>query len=131
MSIQIIIKSTVLFSFVFIAAATNAQSSHLLVVEDFAAKIEEIKDKLIVDVRTKAEYGQGHIAGAIFIDYYKSDFKSQLSKLDKGKPVFVYCALGVRSGGAAKILTDLGFKQVYDLQGGLKAWISEQKPIVK
>lgn len=111
--------------------AASAQSSQLLNASDFEKKLQETKDKIVLDVRTKSEYDQGHLVNATLIDYYKSDFKQQLSKLDKNKPVFVYCKAGGRSGSAVEILTDLGFKKVYDLQGGMNAWTKSDNPVVK
>lgn len=99
--------------------------------DEFEKKLETIKDKIVLDVRTKEEFGQGHLASATMIDYYKDDFRQQLSKLDKTKPVFVYCAAGGRSHSSSEILKELGFKYVYDLQGGMRAWKGANKPIVK
>ncbi|MBS1488433.1 MAG: rhodanese-like domain-containing protein [Bacteroidetes bacterium] len=55
------------------------------------------------------------------IDFYRDDFKEKVAKLDKSKPVFVYCLAGGRSKSAAKIMADLGFAAVYDLSGGYRA----------
>ena len=111
--------------------AISQSSLQLLSPNDFEKKLTTLPDKQIVDVRTSEEFRQGHISGAIVIDYYKDDFKAQLSKLDKNKPVFVYCAGGGRSGASASLLSDLGFKQIYDLRGGFNAWSKASKPTVK
>jgi len=121
----------ILMAGVFTLASTSAQSSVLLTVNDFEKKLEVTKDKIILDVRTKDEFGQGHLADATMIDYYKNDFRQQLGRLDKTKPVFVYCAAGRRSSSASEILIELGFKNVYDLQGGMRAWAGAKKPVVK
>jgi len=105
--------------------------SQLLDVKSFDTRMASTKDKIVLDVRTNDEYNQGHLENAVMIDYYQPDFKQRLTKLDKAKPVFVYCAAGVRSEGAAQALVDLGFKQVYDLQGGMNAWKKAKMPIVK
>ncbi|MBK7650688.1 MAG: rhodanese-like domain-containing protein [Flammeovirgaceae bacterium] len=86
---------------------------------------------MIVNVRTQSEYNQGHLHNAILIDYNSSDFKSRLSKLDKTKAVFVYCAAGSRSHAAVNVLAGMGFNEIYDLQGGLSAWQQAKKPITK
>ena len=117
--------------FVLVACSpAGAQTSELLTVADFEKKLATTKSKQVVDVRTPAEYASGHLADAIMININQDDFKTQAAKLDKGKPVFVYCAGGVRSGKAAKVLESLGFK-VYDLDGGIRAWSSAGKPVVK
>ena len=108
----------------------NAQSQ-LLDVKAFDTRMTSTKDKIVLDVRTNDEYNQGHLENAVMIDYYEPDFKQRLAKLDKAKPVFVYCAAGARSEGAAQALVDLGFKQVYDLRGGMNAWKKAKMPIVK
>ncbi len=93
--------------------------------------IEEKTDLQIVDVRTIGEFKAGHLSNAVLIDYYKSDFKAQLQKLDKNKPIVVYCAIGGRSNSALRILKRLGFKESYDLSGGIQAWMEQKLPIVK
>lgn len=93
-----------------------------------------IKDKphlQLIDVRTIGEYKSGHLSNSVLIDYYKTDFKSQLQKLDKDEPIAVYCAVGVRSNSALRILKRLGFKEAYDLSGGIQAWQKKELPIIK
>jgi rhodanese-related sulfurtransferase len=77
----------------------------------------------IVDVRTANEVAQGKINGSMNIDYFSPTFVATAQKkLDKTKPVLVYCAAGGRSASAAKDLKKAGFKKVYDLEGGYDAW---------
>ena len=86
-------------------------------------KLMKDKNAQIVDVRTANEVLQGKIQGSINIDYFKTNFKEiAVSKLDKSKPVLVYCAAGGRSASAAKDLKKAGFKKVYDLEGGYDNW---------
>lgn len=113
-----------------VSSCSQAQNVKELSVADFEKKMATSPTKTILDVRTAGEYQSGHIQDAILMDYYKSDFKQQLSKLDKNKPVFVYCASGGRSGSASDILSDMGFKQIYDLQGGINAWKRDSKKTV-
>lgn len=79
----------------------------------------------LIDVRTPAEFQEGHIPNAENIDYYSSDFIAEIQNLDKNKPVYVYCKSGGRSSDAAEILHENGFKEVYDLKGGITAWHNE------
>jgi rhodanese-related sulfurtransferase len=113
------------------ACAQGNSQSQVLSAADYEKKLAAITDKQVVDVRTQGEYNNGHLTGAVLIDYYKDDFKAKLSKLDKNKPVFVYCAAGSRSGSASDLLAELGFKQIYDLKGGMNAWARAGKPITK
>ena len=77
----------------------------------------------IVDVRTSKEVAEGKIAGSTNIDYFSASFiATAQKKLDKNKPVLVYCAAGGRSASAVKDLKKAGFKKVYDLEGGYDSW---------
>lgn len=77
----------------------------------------------ILDVRTSKEVAEGKITGSMNIDYFSPTFIAiAQKKLDKTKPVLVYCAAGGRSASAAKDLKKAGFKKVYDLEGGYDAW---------
>ncbi len=109
----------------------QAQSVKKLDPQNFDIKFKESKEAILIDVRTPDEYAQGHLANALSIDIYATDFKSRVSKLDKTKPVFVYCKAGSRSGSAVDIMEDLGFKEIYDLSGGIISWQKANKPIVK
>lgn len=80
------------------------------------------KDAQLIDVRTPKEYTSGHIENAINIDYYANDFKSKLAELDRNKPVLVYCKTENRTRETAKILEELGFNEVYTLEGGFTLW---------
>ena len=109
----------------------QAQTVNKLDTQNFDKKLKEAKDPVLIDVRTPGEYAQGHLANAISMDIYSNDFKSRASKLDKSKPVFVYCKAGSRSDSAADVLSDLGFKEIYDLNGGIISWQKANKPIEK
>ena len=76
----------------------------------------------LIDVRTSREFSNGFIAGAKNVDYNGDSFEKQMKKLDKNKPVLVYCAAGGRSENAAELLKEWGFKEVYDLIGGYNGW---------
>jgi rhodanese-related sulfurtransferase len=76
----------------------------------------------LIDVRTPREFSNGNISGSKNIDYNGDSFEKQMKKLDKNKPVLVYCAAGGRSENAAELLKEWGFKEVYDLEGGYNGW---------
>ena len=76
----------------------------------------------LLDVRTPGEFNAGHIKNADNINFTGSDFREKVAKLDREKPVLIYCHSGNRSGKASLILKELGFKEVYDLQGGYSNW---------
>ena len=98
---------------------------------EFEALLAKDATAQLVDVRTPEEYAAGHIEGARLINIYDADFTDQINKLDKAKPVMVYCAAGSRSGSAAKQMSKMGFKKVYDLAGGMGAWRASGKKTVQ
>lgn len=100
-------------------------------VADFAAGLDTTDNALLLDVRTDAEFASGHLKGATQIDFYRDDFNEAIAALDKNQPVFVYCRSGNRSGKAAKQMKALGFKEVYNLEGGIGAWARRNQPISK
>ena len=83
----------------------------------------------ILDVRTPKEYDEGFIEGAKNISFYSSTFSTDIEVLDKHKPIIVYCKMGGRSAKSAKIMKDIGFTEVYDLEGGITKWKLKRKPI--
>ncbi|MCB0574532.1 MAG: rhodanese-like domain-containing protein [Saprospiraceae bacterium] len=107
----------------------NAQSK--LAPQDFERHLKTTAEVQLVDVRTPAEYADGHLAGARNIDYYDDHFTSLIGQLDKDKPVMVYCAKGGRSASAAEKFHNAGFKDVLDLDGGIIAWKEAGMPVVK
>jgi len=100
-------------------------------VADFAAGLDTTDNALLLDVRTDAEFASGHLKGATQIDFYRDDFNEAIAALDKNQPVFVYCRSGNRSGKAAKQMKAMGFKEVYNLEGGIGAWARRNQPISK
>lgn len=118
----------VLLSAVAVLLSTSACQSQsgggerVLEPKEFQAQLDNTSDEILLDVRTPGEYAGGYIAGAKNIDWNGSDFEQQASKLDKSKPVYVYCLGGGRSKAAASKLRKMGFKEVYDLQGGMMNW---------
>jgi rhodanese-related sulfurtransferase len=99
-------------------------------VAEFATLVEK-KEGLLLDVRTNQEYAAGHLEGATQIDFYSPDFQAKIKELDPETPVYVYCRSGGRSGQTAKMMKNLGFKAVYNLEGGIGAWQGSGKPVVQ
>ena len=85
----------------------------------------------LLDVRTRDEFDEGHIAGATLVDVNDSTFVQQaMAVLDKQRPVAVYCRSGRRSARAANLLAEQGCR-VTDLAGGILAWQDAGKELVK
>ena len=89
------------------------------------------EDIIILDVRTPGETNQGYVEGAVIIDFYEDYFLEEVKKLDKEKPIYVYCKVGGRSAQASKMLIENGFKSVFNVDGGFDAWKDANYPQVK
>jgi rhodanese-related sulfurtransferase len=85
---------------------------------------------IILDVRTEQEFRQGHLEGAVLLDYYAPNFRDRFAELDRDALIFMYCRSGNRSSHVLKMADKLGFKTVYDLRGGILAWKSQGLPLV-
>ena len=86
---------------------------------------------VVLDVRTAAEFAEGHIKGAILIDQGQSDFVEKArTTLPMEKKIAVYCRSGRRSANAAGKLADVGYKCI-NLKGGIIAWKEADMPVTK
>ena len=116
-----------------VAAVEAAATSGIRVVspEDAAATIAEPPaDLVILDVRTPKEFSEGHLDGAVMLDFYREDFADALGEFDPDVPYVLYCRSGNRSGQARAIMADLGFTSVEDVDGGILNWVDAGLPIV-
>jgi rhodanese-related sulfurtransferase len=95
-------------------------------VEDIVS--EPPADLVVLDIRTPEEFAAGHIAGAINIDYYADDFEQRLEALDRDVPYVMYCNSGNRSSNTLPLMDSIGFSEVYELEGGIQAWLSAGLP---
>ncbi len=91
--------------------------------EEWKKQLANDANAVILDVRTNDEVAEGKILNAINIDIYKGQgFIYELEELDKSKNYYVYCRSGGRSGQACAIMNQLGFKNAYNLSGGVLEW---------
>ncbi|SCY23638.1 Rhodanese-related sulfurtransferase [Nonlabens sp. Hel1_33_55] len=112
---------TVFISFYQLSAQTSSPVITLSI-DEFKEAIA-IENVQLVDVRTPEEFKEGAIDGAINIDYFQQEtFEKEFEKLDKTKPIYIYCKSGNRSQKSSVILDTLGFNEIYELQGGYTAW---------
>ena len=92
--------------------------------------IDEAPEGLVVlDVRTPAEFAEGHLPDAILVDFRAPDFEDQLTALDPTVPYVLYCRSGNRSGQSMPIMERLGFQEVYEVDGGIVAWMADSLPV--
>lgn len=90
----------------------------------FAEKINTTQNPQILDVRTPEEFNSEHIDNAKNANWLGDSFVADAEKFDKTKAVFVYCKSGGRSKKASEKLQELGFKNIYELEGGFLKWSS-------
>ncbi|MEG2118538.1 MAG: rhodanese-like domain-containing protein [Clostridia bacterium] len=83
--------------------------------------IDEESDYVILDVRTKSEYDDGHIKNAVLIPDNEIAAKAENVLTDKSKKILVYCRSGRRSAAAAKKLISMGYTNIIDF-GGIIDW---------
>ena len=114
---------TSIFSF---AQKTNTNT---LNVNEYETLLKAAKNVQLIDVRTPEEYSSGHLTDAQNVNYYDTDFRDQLNLLDKSKPTFIYCKSGSRSASAMETMEELGFKEIYNLKGGIMAWQASSKAL--
>lgn len=90
--------------------------------KSFAEKLKTTENPQLLDVRTPEEYNAGRIENAVNVNWNGDDFVAKVTSYDKSKPIFVYCKIGGRSAQAANKLAELGFKEIYNLEGGIMKW---------
>ena len=113
-----------------LTTACGQQNFENAEVQEFAELIAD-SNVVVLDVRTAAEFAEGHIQGAVLIDQGQSDFMEKAkATLPAGKTIAVYCRSGRRSANAAGRLADAGYKCV-NLKGGIIAWQGANMPVTK
>lgn len=117
-------------AFALLISACSAQSTDVVDTPTLQAELAQGGVQL-VDVRTPQEWSAGHLEGARHIDWFSDEFKTEAAKLDRNKPVRLYCASGGRSEEAREMLREMGFTDVRDLDGGIQAWKKAGAAIVR
>ncbi|MFQ3352342.1 MAG: rhodanese-related sulfurtransferase [Candidatus Marivariicella framensis] len=94
--------------------------------EEWTLKQNEIKDSIILDVRTTEESNLKRIPNSKLLDIASpSDFMEGLDSMDKKKSYFIYCRSGNRSSQACSVMASVGFDKTYNLAGGIIEWEGE------
>ena len=115
------------FLFLLLVACGEKKEASVLTPNQFDAAYKATENAILLDVRTPEEVATGKIANAENI-VWDDSFANKLSSLEN-KPIFVYCGSGIRSAKAASVLKEKGFKEVYELEGGIKAWKAAGLPV--
>lgn len=113
-------KRLLVFLFVGALVVSCSQKREMPITELTSVDLE---NAVLLDVRTPEEFAEGHLEGAVNMDWYQTDFTSKLESVDRDSKVYVYCKKGGRSAEAAKLMDSLGYK-VIDLTGGYDAWLN-------
>ena len=99
-----------------------------ITVPEFKA-IKENPNLLLLDVRSSSEFTEGHIPGALSVPL--DTLESKVNSFAKDTQIVCQCLSGGRSKIAARYLTELGFSEVYNLEGGLLSWIASGGEVVR
>lgn len=137
--IQLRLPRVILFAVMLAMAGVQAeeeQASAVDKIEVTAAKeyVARHDDAIIMDVRTPAEYDMSHITGAVNVNVQDEDFESMVAGLDKDKTYLVHCTKNPadgRSSRALETLQQMGFKNLYSLEGGYIAWKEAELPLTE
>ena len=108
--------------------ACNDISSQRVSAEDFYTKLVDDNSSIIIDVRTPEEFSKGHLRNALNINWFDENFESQVEILSRERPVFIYCLSGGRSAKALDKISGMGFKNSYELDGGILEWRKNNYP---
>jgi rhodanese-related sulfurtransferase len=119
----------IMASVLLLAGCSTSSTATDLSVSEFSSKVTEAA-VITLDVRTPGEFSEGHIEGALLIDFQSGNFENEIASLDKTKTYAVYCRSGNRSGQAVKVMSDAGFSNLYNLNGGVIDWANAGLPLV-
>ena len=90
--------------------------------KEFSEKLQLENQPQLIDVRSPKEFSDQHLENAKNINWNGDDFEQKVGELDKLKPIYVYCLSGGRSSSASKKLAEMGFKEIYEMYGGIVKW---------
>lgn len=110
------------------SSCNEHKSVETVSVQEFQQRLCKDSTALLLDVRKPEEFTEGHLNGAMLINWLdRQAFETETAEFDTKRTLYVYCRSGRRSYEAANYLADLGFK-VVDMQGGYLAWIAAGLP---
>lgn len=124
-----VLAATILSAVSLTGCSSGSGSAVNLGAAEFQAKTQEA-GVVVLDVRTRGEFNEGHIANAINIDVEADTFLNEISQLDKTKTYAVYCRSGRRSADAVSKMSNEGFMNLVNLNAGILDWQSAGYPVV-
>jgi rhodanese-related sulfurtransferase len=113
-----------------LSACGGSSAAKTVGVDEFATQVATA-GVVTLDVRTPAEFMEGHIDGAINIDFESGNFENEIAALDPNATYAVYCRSGNRSGQAVKVMSGAGFSNLYNLDGGVIDWAGAGQQLVQ
>lgn len=97
-------------------------------IEDYQSQ----SGNILVDIRTPEEYSEGHLKGAVNIDFFDENFATNFeNQFDKNDTIYIYCKSGGRSTKAVQLLEGMGFNNLIHLDGGMLRWVKSGRPVEK
>jgi rhodanese-related sulfurtransferase len=130
-SIIFVVTLVIIGAFVYQKSANKTSTDDQVATQQTLATISPVEFKqraesgeyTMIDVRTPQEIDEGKIdLVALEIDFYEPNFQEEIAKLNRDAQYLIYCRSGNRSGQALQIMRELGFTEVYELEGGKNAW---------
>ena len=115
----------IFFSLLLVYSCQIFESREINEISDIEFIEIQDSDYILVDVRTAEEYESGHIQYAVNFDFYSGSFQKEILSLDKSSSIILYCRTGVRSANSCQLMSELGFKNVFNLVGGIVEWNGE------
>lgn len=119
--------SVLLVPVLLMACAPRTATYTTIPVQDLRAVQE--KGEYVLDVRTDAEYKEGHVPGAALLPL--ADLDRRMNEVPKDRPVYVICRSGTRSAQASAQLVKAGYTRVFNVDGGMNAWTAAGYPVAR
>jgi len=110
---------------------TSSSARPAIATRALLASIERGQAPLVLDVRSRVEYADGHVPGAVHVPFWLLPLSWARFEDRRGEPVVVYCGHGPRAWVAARYLRRRGFRAVIELDGHWSAWRRQRLPVVK
>lgn len=104
---------------------------HTIDVQQLKTQMSQNADLCLIDVREQEEWQQGHIAEAMHIPLGDIAKRINNDVPNQQTAVYLHCKAGVRSMHAAQIISELGYSEVYSVDGGIMDWINAGYPVVR
>lgn len=98
---------------------------------DAAAALAKDPAVFVLDVRTPEEHAEARLERAVLVPVHELDGRLGELPADKSRPVLVYCAMGGRSARASQLLAEKGWTKVFNMEGGIKGWLEEGRPVLR